>query len=92
MDEILSTIVYASAIFGAFLSTWVGMKKSGQPYDVNQFISSLIIAALMATTTVNIEFLQEQIAKLGWVGIGVFYIVAGFLFDKGMSKLDAKWV
>lgn len=92
MDEILSSIVYAAVVFGAFLSTYVGMKKSGQPYDVNQFISSLIIAVLMAAATVNIEILQNQLSQLGWVGIGIFYLVAGFVVDKGLSKLDSKWV
>ena len=92
MDEILSSIVYGAVVFGAFLSTWVGAKKSGSPYDVNQFISSLIIAVLMAAATVNIEILQNQLSQLGWVGVGIFYVVAGFMVDKGLSKLDSKWV
>ena len=92
MDEILNSIVHGAVIFGAFLSTWVGMKKSGQPYDVNQFFSSLIISVLLAAGTVNIEILQNQLTNLGWVGVGIFYLIAGFLVDKGLSKLDSKWV
>lgn len=88
MDEILSAIVYGAAIFGAFLSTWVGKKNSGQAYDINQFMSSLIIASLMATATVQIEILQEQLSRMGYIGIGVFYVAAGFFVDKGLSRLD----
>ena len=67
------------------------MKKSGQPYDINQFISSLIISVMVAAATINIEILQNQLAQLGYVGIGLFYVVAGFAIDKGLAKLDANW-
>lgn len=88
MDEILTSVVYGAVVLGAFLSTWVGKTKAKEPYDVSQFISSLIIAALAATATVNVERLAEQLSQLGWVGTGVAYIVVGFLLDKGLSRLD----
>jgi len=89
MDELLSAIVYGAVIFGAFLSTWVGKSKSGQPYDIKQFMSSLIIAALVATSTVNIETLAEQLMRIGYVGTIVAYVIAGFIIDKGLSTLDS---
>lgn len=88
MDEILSTIVYASAILGAFLSTWVGKTKSKEPYDIQQFLSSLIISALVATASVNVGTLADQLTQIGYAGTIVAYIIAGFGVDQGLSRLD----
>lgn len=88
MDEILTTIVYAAIIFGAFLSTWVGKTRSKENYDIKQFISSLIIAGMAATASVNVEGIANQLAQLGYAGITVTYIVAGFIIDQGLAKLD----
>lgn len=90
MDEVLSAVVYTAVIIGAFLSTWVGKTRSKEPYDIQKFLSSLVIAALVATATVNVGSLADQLMQIGYVGTIVAYIIAGFSVDQGLSRLDRK--
>lgn len=90
MDEVLSIVVYSAVIIGAFLSTWVGKSKSKEPYDIQKFLSSLIISGLLATATVNVGSLADQLMQVGYAGTIVAYIIAGFGVDQGLSRLDRK--
>ena len=90
MDEVLSVVVYTAVIVGAFLSTWVGKTRSKEPYDIQKFLSSLIISSLLATATINVGSLAEQLLQVGYAGTIVAYIIAGFSVDQGLSRLDRK--
>jgi len=90
MDEVLTAVVYIAVIIGAFLSTWVGKSKSKEPYDIQKFLSSLIIAGILATATVNVGSLADQLMQVGYVGTIIAYIVTGFSIDQGLSRLDRK--
>lgn len=90
MDEVLSVVVYTAVIIGAFLSTWVGKTKSKEPYDIQKFLSSLVISSLLATATVNVGSLADQLMQVGYAGTIVAYVIAGFGVDQGLSRLDRK--
>ena len=88
VNEILVALALGGITLGAFLSTWAGKTKAGEPYNVRMFISSLIISTITGYGTINIEAIESLFAQSGWILTFVGYLIGGFLLDVGLSKLD----
>ena len=94
VSELLSIAAIGSILVGAIFSTVKGYwaKAEGTKYDLKKLASSIIIAVMAATSSINIASiitgLPDQLSALGMVGLIVSYVFFGYGLDQGLSSLD----
>ena len=94
VSELLTIAAIGSILVGAILSTIKGYwnKPEGTKYDGKKLASSLVIASMAATSSINIASiitgLPDQLSTMGWFGLVISYLVFGFGLDQGLSTLD----
>lgn len=88
MSEIVAIVAVLAAMGGAVFSTLQGYanRPEGDNYSLRKLAGGLIGSIFMSFAVINLVQLPETLSSIGYVGVIVINLLAGFGIDKALSS------